>query len=223
MAARDPLLLTNLQDEDAEGVCEDCELDPFENADLSWSDEAPSLKRLHQHVQRESSVRRRRRKLAERNFDQDQAMRGYGRAQIMHLRSKTDSPEPSAAILSPPHHQHTRRHTLSETVSPQYDEDIEEEEEEEEDEHNPLTTDFIFSYFTTLRLHDRKINCIDSAMTQFKNLKELSLTGNWVEVVENLPSGLEILHLNANRYQFPLQNCDGAERLPITRCMAAEI
>ncbi|KAJ3047543.1 Leucine-rich repeat-containing protein 43 [Rhizophlyctis rosea] len=58
----------------------------------------------------------------------------------------------------------------------------------------------LFTFFHTLRLHMQKIDRVDVKLQQFVNLKELSLTGNYVEKVEceNLPSGLEVLYLNAN-------------------------
>jgi hypothetical protein len=60
------------------------------------------------------------------------------------------------------------------------------------------TADFIFSYFKTLWLSQKGINTMDSGLRRFKNLVELSLTGNVIDKVENVPSNIEILHLNAN-------------------------
>ncbi|KAJ3065339.1 G2/mitotic-specific cyclin [Podochytrium sp. JEL0797] len=64
-----------------------------------------------------------------------------------------------------------------------------------------FSEDFIFGFFKTLRLVDKKINRIDEDVKKLRNLQELSLTGNWIESVEghNLPSRIQILHLNANK------------------------
>ncbi|KAI9145169.1 hypothetical protein BKA69DRAFT_541867 [Paraphysoderma sedebokerense] len=57
----------------------------------------------------------------------------------------------------------------------------------------------IYSFFTSLRLNDRKINQIDSEFLNLSDLIELSLTGNYLDSVQSLPSNIEVLHLNANR------------------------
>ena len=61
-----------------------------------------------------------------------------------------------------------------------------------------LTREFVQGFMKTLRLHDEKIHDMDENILQFRNLKELSLTGNYIENVQHLPPSIEILHLNAN-------------------------
>ncbi|KAI9338528.1 hypothetical protein BDR26DRAFT_919422 [Obelidium mucronatum] len=64
-----------------------------------------------------------------------------------------------------------------------------------------FSEEYIFGFFKTLRLVDKKISRIDVGVKKLKNLKELSLTGNLIESFEpsNLPQDIQILHLNANR------------------------
>ena len=45
-----------------------------------------------------------------------------------------------------------------------------------------------------------KINRLDPAFSEFPGLEELSLTGNQLSTISNLPKSLLILHLNANKY-----------------------
>ncbi|KAI9205228.1 uncharacterized protein BJ171DRAFT_70145 [Polychytrium aggregatum] len=66
----------------------------------------------------------------------------------------------------------------------------------------PLTHQFLQAFLKSLRLVDRKIGDIDSKMLAFRNLTELSLTGNHLEAVGHLPKSLKTLHLNANRIQM---------------------
>jgi hypothetical protein len=63
------------------------------------------------------------------------------------------------------------------------------------------------SSMSTLILHDQKIGSIDKKFAKrFKGLKSLALTGNFLQNIDNLPSGVEILHLNANKLkEFPDQ------------------
>ncbi|ORY36157.1 outer arm dynein light chain 1 [Rhizoclosmatium globosum] len=74
-----------------------------------------------------------------------------------------------------------------------------------------FSEDFIFGFFKTLRLVDKKISRIDEDAKKLRNLKELSLTGNLIESFEsrNLPHDLQILHLNANK----LTNCPNISEL----------
>ena len=52
-----------------------------------------------------------------------------------------------------------------------------------------------------MRLQDMGIEKLDSVFGQFSTLKELSLTGNSLDNVnEGMPRQLEILDLNANWY-----------------------
>ncbi|KAI9004215.1 hypothetical protein BC832DRAFT_621559 [Gaertneriomyces semiglobifer] len=72
-----------------------------------------------------------------------------------------------------------------------------------------LTEDFILNYFRTLTLHDCKVDHIDEEFVKCTQLEELSLTGNWLEEVENLPAKLKVLYLNANQ----LYRCPNVSRL----------
>ncbi|KAJ3234098.1 Leucine-rich repeat-containing protein 43 [Chytriomyces hyalinus] len=66
---------------------------------------------------------------------------------------------------------------------------------------NALTSDFVFGFFKSLRLVDKGISIVDEASKKFRNLKELSLTGNLIHEfdAENLTQDLQVLHLNANK------------------------
>eukprot|EP00842_Homolaphlyctis_polyrhiza_P003790 jgi/Hompol1/4411/HPOL_003656-RA len=61
-----------------------------------------------------------------------------------------------------------------------------------------FSQEYLRSYFRTMRLHGCKINQIDSELVKFVHLKELSLTGNLINQIQNIPESVEILHLNAN-------------------------
>jgi Leucine-rich repeat (LRR) protein len=58
----------------------------------------------------------------------------------------------------------------------------------------------IVEKFKSLRLHNQKITQLDTDFLQFRNLLSLSLTGNQLTELSNVPSSLEILHLNANSF-----------------------
>ena len=58
----------------------------------------------------------------------------------------------------------------------------------------------ILACFHTLRLHGKHIQELDSELIKFINVKELSLTGNLIKHVKNIPPQVELLHLNANKY-----------------------
>ncbi|KAJ3406060.1 Leucine-rich repeat-containing protein 43 [Chytriomyces hyalinus] len=64
-----------------------------------------------------------------------------------------------------------------------------------------LTHDFVFGFFKSLRLVDKGICLVDEASKKFRNLKELSLTGNLIHEfdAQNLTQDLQVLHLNANK------------------------
>ncbi|XP_018523958.1 leucine-rich repeat-containing protein 43 isoform X1 [Lates calcarifer] len=64
-----------------------------------------------------------------------------------------------------------------------------------------LHTDFMYSYFTTLRIVDKAVSVIDDGLLKFSKLEELVLSANKISEipVENLPSTLKILELRANR------------------------
>ncbi|KAI9100567.1 hypothetical protein DFS34DRAFT_648486 [Phlyctochytrium arcticum] len=68
--------------------------------------------------------------------------------------------------------------------------------------HHSLTRSTITQTFETLRLVQQKIARVDTSMAEFVNLKELSLTGNEIEGIEYLPTGLRVLHLNANSLRY---------------------
>ncbi len=54
------------------------------------------------------------------------------------------------------------------------------------------------SKIKALNLRGNSINELDSAFLKFSNLEDLSLTGNILEEIKNLPNLLKVLHLNAN-------------------------
>ncbi|ORX52146.1 L domain-like protein [Piromyces finnis] len=56
----------------------------------------------------------------------------------------------------------------------------------------------IYQYFKSLILINKNITYIDKNFKQFESLKYLSLTGNYIKNIENLPTNIEKLHLNAN-------------------------
>ncbi|KNC98057.1 uncharacterized protein SPPG_06471 [Spizellomyces punctatus DAOM BR117] len=120
------LVLSDVSDEEEEGIFLDPEVDPWAEADLSWSDEAPTLKKLY---------------MSQRQWPR-------------------------------------KKRTASQM---------------------DFSKESILGYFRTLRLHDRKIGYIDRDIMKMRNLEELSLTGNWIDHVNSLPTRLQILHLNANR------------------------
>ncbi|XP_029018535.1 leucine-rich repeat-containing protein 43-like isoform X2 [Betta splendens] len=64
----------------------------------------------------------------------------------------------------------------------------------------PLQPDFIYTYFTTLRIVDKGVTAIDSGLLKFSQLEELVLSVNKIpEIpVENLPNTLKILEVSAN-------------------------
>ncbi|XP_035809736.2 leucine-rich repeat-containing protein 43 isoform X2 [Amphiprion ocellaris] len=64
-----------------------------------------------------------------------------------------------------------------------------------------LHTNFIYSYFTTLRIVDKGVSAIDNGLLKFSKLEELVLSANKISEIpaENLPSSLKILELRANR------------------------
>ncbi|XP_070819956.1 leucine-rich repeat-containing protein 43-like [Chaetodon trifascialis] len=63
-----------------------------------------------------------------------------------------------------------------------------------------LQTDFIHSYFSTLRIVDEGVSVIDDGLLKFSKLQELVLSANIISEIpaENLPSSLKILELRAN-------------------------
>ncbi|KAK5871139.1 hypothetical protein PBY51_004035 [Eleginops maclovinus] len=64
-----------------------------------------------------------------------------------------------------------------------------------------LHTDFIYSFFTTLRIVDKGVSDIDDGLLKFSKLEELVLSSNNISEIpaENLPITLKILELRANR------------------------
>ncbi|KAJ3023348.1 UNVERIFIED_CONTAM: Leucine-rich repeat-containing protein 43 [Siphonaria sp. JEL0065] len=131
--AKAPLILEDLEDEDAEGLIQDWEIDLWAKADLDWSNEAAELKAIHSKS-----------------------------------KEKKSSTKANTQV------------------------------------HNIFSEDYIFGFFKTLRLVDKKICRIDEDVQKLRNLKELSLTGNLIESFEgrNLPQDIQILHLNANKLSF---------------------
>ncbi|XP_033947672.1 leucine-rich repeat-containing protein 43-like [Pseudochaenichthys georgianus] len=68
-------------------------------------------------------------------------------------------------------------------------------------QHERLQADFIYNYFTTLRIVDNGVSVIDDGLLKFSKLEELVLSSNNISEIpaENLPSTLKILELRANR------------------------
>ncbi|KAL2919150.1 hypothetical protein HK105_201423 [Polyrhizophydium stewartii] len=153
-----PLLTSQLPAGSVEQVLCDADLDPWRDADLSWSSEAPRLKELF----------------------------------LEHLRKQTlESLAPGDQEHEPQQPSHARRgNTHSSTVLAQ--------KKDAADIGILSTMDFLHTHFRTLRLHGRKIARIDEGLLKFKNLTELSLTGNLIAQVEHIPASVQILHLNAN-------------------------
>ncbi|XP_074525636.1 leucine-rich repeat-containing protein 43-like isoform X2 [Halichoeres trimaculatus] len=63
-----------------------------------------------------------------------------------------------------------------------------------------LNTDFVYRYFTILRVVDKDVSSIDDGLLRFSKLEELVLSANKIHEIpaENLPSSLKILELCAN-------------------------
>ena len=61
-----------------------------------------------------------------------------------------------------------------------------------------LSMSELLNIFKSLRLVNLSIKEIDSNFICFNSLVELNLTGNLLNAIENIPSGVEILDLNAN-------------------------
>ncbi|XP_068167630.1 leucine-rich repeat-containing protein 43-like [Antennarius striatus] len=63
-----------------------------------------------------------------------------------------------------------------------------------------LNDDFIYSFFTALRIVDKDVSVIDKGLLKFSKLEELVLSANKISEVslENLPRTLKILELRAN-------------------------
>eukprot|EP00656_Telonema_subtile_P048412 TRINITY_DN5762_c0_g1_i12.p1 TRINITY_DN5762_c0_g1~~TRINITY_DN5762_c0_g1_i12.p1 ORF type:complete len:618 (-),score=180.77 TRINITY_DN5762_c0_g1_i12:26-1879(-) len=61
--------------------------------------------------------------------------------------------------------------------------------------------DFFFEFFTTLRLYEAGIQNVDRAFLQLKNLKELTLSGNSLTTLENLPPTIEVLNVQYNQLE----------------------
>ncbi|KAM9095542.1 leucine-rich repeat-containing protein 43 [Sarcophilus harrisii] len=69
--------------------------------------------------------------------------------------------------------------------------------------HNPLIIedDFLFSYFTSLRVVDKGVTLIDEDLLKFLKLEELILSANRIKEVDpmNLPPTLKVLELYGNQ------------------------
>eukprot|EP00033_Pygsuia_biforma_P001326 GCRY01001501.1.p1 GENE.GCRY01001501.1~~GCRY01001501.1.p1 ORF type:complete len:478 (-),score=106.01 GCRY01001501.1:1799-3232(-) len=63
----------------------------------------------------------------------------------------------------------------------------------------PVPLSLINSHLRQLNFSSRKINEIDKLFESFSSLEELVLSNNEIEVLENLPSSLKILHIYGNR------------------------
>ncbi|CAJ1068179.1 leucine-rich repeat-containing protein 43-like [Xyrichtys novacula] len=64
-----------------------------------------------------------------------------------------------------------------------------------------LNADFVYSYFTTLRIVDKDVSFVDDGLLQFSKLEELVLSANKIHDIPggNLPSTLKVLELCANQ------------------------
>uniref|UniRef100_A0A3Q2NQ34 Leucine rich repeat containing 43 n=1 Tax=Fundulus heteroclitus TaxID=8078 RepID=A0A3Q2NQ34_FUNHE len=64
-----------------------------------------------------------------------------------------------------------------------------------------LHTDFIYNYFTTLRIPGRNVSTIDEGLSKFSKLEELVLSVNSISEISsaNLPKTLKSLELRSNR------------------------
>ncbi|XP_028270766.1 leucine-rich repeat-containing protein 43-like [Parambassis ranga] len=64
-----------------------------------------------------------------------------------------------------------------------------------------LHTDFIYNYFTSLRIMDNGVSIIDRGLLRFSKLEELVLSVNKISEIpgKNLPRALKILELRANQ------------------------
>ncbi|XP_041854487.1 leucine-rich repeat-containing protein 43-like [Melanotaenia boesemani] len=64
-----------------------------------------------------------------------------------------------------------------------------------------LNPNFIYNYFTTLRILDKGVSVIDEGLLKFSKLEELVLSANLISEIngENLPSTIKTLELRANR------------------------
>ncbi|KAJ3101701.1 Leucine-rich repeat-containing protein 43 [Phlyctochytrium planicorne] len=159
--AKVPLTLSDLLDEDAEGVFDDCQVDTTSEATLDWSDEAHALKELKYEKDRKAKLRVNT-KLAEVNKQlQELVLRGQASASSLNSAKEMMQNASDSA-------------------------------------RGTFTEDFLYDYFETLRLVNLGIGAIDPATLKFKNIKELSLTGNLISQIANLPEELQILHVNAN-------------------------
>nr|XP_015221917.1 PREDICTED: leucine-rich repeat-containing protein 43 isoform X1 [Lepisosteus oculatus] len=66
--------------------------------------------------------------------------------------------------------------------------------------HGPICSDFIFKYFTKLRIVDKGVSVVDERLLRFINLEELVLSGNHISEInsDHLPRALKVLELCAN-------------------------
>ncbi|XP_062273837.1 leucine-rich repeat-containing protein 43-like [Scomber scombrus] len=64
-----------------------------------------------------------------------------------------------------------------------------------------LHSDFVYNYFSTLRIVDKGVSVIDDGLLKFSKLQELVLSANKIYDVpaEKLPSTLKVLELRANQ------------------------
>ena len=62
-----------------------------------------------------------------------------------------------------------------------------------------LATKQFDTLLKSLRLNGKNIQKIDKAFLKYKEVTELSLTGNHITIVENIPPSVSVLFLNANK------------------------
>ncbi|KAJ3116251.1 Leucine-rich repeat-containing protein 43 [Phlyctochytrium bullatum] len=162
-----PLTLSDLRDEDAEGVFEDCQHDNASQI-FDWSDEAILLKQIKYERDRKAKQEIRQH-LAEVNKQ----------LQELELRSAGGD----SSNLASPVALNAEKQKLERLL---------------DSAHGSFTEEYLFEFFNTLKLLNAGIRELDTGVLRFKNMKELSLTGNLIEKLSNLPPELTILHVNAN-------------------------
>ncbi|KAG8456080.1 hypothetical protein GDO86_002034 [Hymenochirus boettgeri] len=64
-----------------------------------------------------------------------------------------------------------------------------------------ITQQFIYSYFTSLRVVDKEVTTVDEELLKFQNLEELVLSANKISTIlsSNLPRTVKVLELGSNQ------------------------
>ncbi|KAM7416689.1 hypothetical protein PAMA_018649 [Pampus argenteus] len=89
-----------------------------------------------------------------------------------------------------------------------------------------LRRDFVYNYFTTLRIVDENVSVIDDGLLKFSKLEELVLSANKISKVhaENLPSSLKLVCLDLSDCEFQAQQTllNALSTLPCLRTLVLE-